>query len=48
MGKRILKDWKDVHMGVKVLKVILLRRRMTTPNKESSRTKNEKASSRER
>ena len=26
MGKRILKDWKDVHMGVKVLKVILLRR----------------------
>ena len=34
MGKKILKEWKGVHMEVKVL---LPRRRTTTPNKESSR-----------
>ena len=37
MGKKILKDWKGVHMEVKVLQALLPRRRTTTPNKESSR-----------
>ena len=34
MGKNILKEWKGVHIEVKVL---LPRRRRTKPNKESSR-----------
>ena len=37
MGKRILKEWKGVHIEVKVLQALLLRRRTTTPNKENSR-----------
>ena len=36
MGKKILKDWKGVHMEVKVLQALLPRRTTTTPNKESS------------
>ena len=37
MGKKILKEWKGVHIKVKVLQALLLRRRTTTPNKENSR-----------
>ena len=38
MGKNILKEWKGVHIEVKVLQALLLRRKaITTPNKESSR-----------
>ena len=42
MGKKIFKEWKGVHMEVKVLKALLprrkrKRRRRRTPNKESSR-----------
>ena len=37
MGKKILKEWKGVHMEVKVLQALLPRRRTTTPNKECSR-----------
>ena len=37
MGKEILKEWKGVHMKVKVLQVLFPRRRRRTPNKESSR-----------
>ena len=37
MGKKILKEWKGVHMEVKVLQALLPRRKRTTPNKESSR-----------
>ena len=36
MGKKILKEWKGVHMEVKVLQALLPRRRRT-PNKESLR-----------
>ena len=35
-NKKIVKEWKSVHMEVKVLQA-LLSRRTTTPNKESSR-----------
>ena len=38
MGKKILKEWKGVHMEVKVL----LPRRRTTPNKECSRKRKKK------
>ena len=39
MGKKILKEWKGVHMEAKVLQALLPRRRRKrrTPNKESSR-----------
>ena len=37
IGKKILKDWKSVHMEVKILQAFLLRRRRSTPNKESLR-----------
>ena len=37
MGKRILKDWKGVHIGIKVFQALLPRRKTKTPNKESSR-----------
>ena len=37
IGKKILKDLKSVHMEVKVLQAFLLRRRRSTPNKESLR-----------
>ena len=39
MSKKILKEWKGVHMEAKVLQALLPRRRRKrrTPNKESSR-----------
>ena len=37
MCKKIVKEWKSVHMEVKVLQALLPRRRITTSNKESSR-----------
>ena len=36
-NKKIVKEWKSVHMEVKVLQALLPRRRITTSNKESSR-----------
>ena len=36
-NKKILKEWKSVHMEVKVLQALLPRRRITISNKESSR-----------
>ena len=37
IGKKILKEWKGVHMEAKVLQALLLKRRTITLNKESSR-----------
>ena len=37
MDKKILEEWKGVHIKFKVLQTLLLRRRETTPNKENSR-----------
>ena len=37
IDKKILKESKDVHMEVKALQALLLRRRRITLNKESSR-----------
>ena len=37
IGKKILEEWKGVHIKFKVLQTLLLRRRATTPNKENSR-----------
>ena len=35
-NKKIVKEWKSVHMEVKVLQALVPRRTTTTPNKESS------------
>ena len=37
VGKKILEEWKDVHIEFKVLHTLLLRRTTTTPNKKNSR-----------
>ena len=36
-NKKILKEWKGVHMEVKLIQALLPKRRRRTPNKESSR-----------